>query len=65
MQQVVRRTVEYWLTALTVAPGSRRIKLRVLSLQEGLSCLTLYPQCCGSDCQPRPLGETQKKHVEY
>lgn len=60
MQQVVRRTVEYWVTTLTVAPGSKRIKLRVLSLQEGLSCLTLYPQRCGSDCQPRPLGETRK-----
>lgn len=63
MQQVVRRTLEQWMTALTVAPSSRGIKLRVLSLQEGLSCLTLCPQCCSSNCQANPLG-LARKHLE-
>lgn len=63
MQQVERRTLEEWMTALTVAPSSSGIKLRVLSLQEGLSCLTLRPQCCGSNCQSNPLGSA-RKHLE-
>lgn len=37
----MKRTVEEWMTALTVARSSKGIKLRVLSLQEGLSCLTV------------------------
>lgn len=57
MQQVAKRTVEEWVTALTVAPSGKGYQTKSLSLQDTLSCLTLCPQCCSSNCQSDHLKE--------